>query len=141
MEPRAGSREELNTRCDALEGAYEFMLAYAAQGLSGDGEGHGAEIRRVLTRAADALVGLGAVVNAIIEQDGLQPPEAYHAFTGMLQRDADAAATIVRVVLAQKAISSQLVDNVNASIHIRTLLTDLFVIDEILRPQPAARPA
>ncbi len=140
MEPKAGSREALNARCNAIEGAYEFMLAYAAQGLPGD-EGHGGEIRRVLTGAADALAGLSAVVDAVVEEDGLQPPDTYRAFTAMLQRDADIAATILGVVLAQKSISSQLVDNVNASIHIRTLLTDLFVIDEILRPQPAAKPA
>jgi hypothetical protein len=141
MEPRTGLRDELKTRCDALEGAYEFMLAYAAQGLSGDSAGQGGEIRSLLTRAAEALSGLGAVVNTIVEQDGLQPPETYRAFTATLQRDADTAATILRLALAQKSISSQLVDNVNASIHIRTLLTDLFVIDEILRPQPAAQSA
>jgi hypothetical protein len=37
-------------------------------------------------------------------------------------------------VLAQPGISSQLVDNLNASIHLRALLTDLFLIDEIVRP-------
>ena len=30
-------------------------------------------------------------------------------------------------------ISSQMIDNVNASIHVRALLTDVFVIDEILK--------
>jgi hypothetical protein len=48
-------------RCETIEQAYEFMLAYAAQGLSGDA------------------------------------------------------------------------DNLNASIHVRALLTDLFLIDEILK--------
>jgi hypothetical protein len=28
-----------------------------------------------------------------------------------------------------------LIDNLNASIHLRALLTDLFLIDEILKPQ------
>jgi hypothetical protein len=37
------------------------------------------------------------------------------------------------LVLAQPAISSQLVDNLNASIHLRALLTDLFLIDEIAK--------
>ena len=37
------------------------------------------------------------------------------------------------MVLAQKWISSQLVDNLNASIHLRTLLTDIFLIDEALK--------
>ena len=32
-----------------------------------------------------------------------------------------------------KSISSQLVDNLNASIHLRTLLTDIFLIDETLK--------
>ncbi len=39
----------------------------------------------------------------------------------------------VELVLAQPAISSQLIDNLNASIHLRALLTDLFLIDEILK--------
>ena len=45
----------------------------------------------------------------------------------------------IDLVLAQRAISSQIVDNLNASIHLRALLTDLFLIDEILKglKQPA----
>ena len=45
-------------------------------------------------------------------------------------RDAQAA---LQLVLAQPAISSQLIDNLNASIHLRALLTDLFLIDEVLK--------
>jgi hypothetical protein len=36
-------------------------------------------------------------------------------------------------VLDRDAISSQLIDNLNASIHLRALLTDLFLIGEVLR--------
>ena len=50
-------------------------------------------------------------------------------------RDADAAQAGLRVVLAQANISSQLVDNLNASIHVRALLTDVFLIDELLKQQ------
>ena len=39
----------------------------------------------------------------------------------------------LELVLAQPAISSQLIDNMNASIHLRALLTDLFLIDEIVK--------
>ena len=39
----------------------------------------------------------------------------------------------MELVLAQPAISSQLIDNLNASIHLRALLTDLFLLGEILR--------
>ena len=40
---------------------------------------------------------------------------------------------VIHIVLAQPSISSQLVDNLNASSHLRALLTDLFLIGEILR--------
>jgi len=43
--------------------------------------------------------------------------------------------------MAQPSISSQLVDNLNASIHVRALLTDLFLIDEILKSRVADSPA
>ena len=45
------------------------------------------------------------------------------------------ARTAIELVLAQSSISSQLVDNLNASVHVRKVLTDLFLIDEILTPQ------
>ena len=38
----------------------------------------------------------------------------------------------MELVLAQPAISSQLIDNLNASIHLRALLADLFLVTEIL---------
>jgi hypothetical protein len=37
--------------------------------------------------------------------------------------------------MPQRSISSQVVDNLNASIHLRALLTDLFLIDEVLKGQ------
>ena len=45
----------------------------------------------------------------------------------------DATRAALRLVLAQQALSSQLIDNLNASIHIRALLTDIFLIDETLK--------
>jgi hypothetical protein len=36
------------------------------------------------------------------------------------------------LVLAQTAIGSQTIDNLNASIHLRALLADLFLVTEIL---------
>ena len=53
----------------------------------------------------------------------------------MLDRDARNSLAAVQLVLAQPAISSQLIDNLNASIHLRALLTDLFLIDEIFKLQ------
>ena len=56
----------------------------------------------------------------------------------VIDRDARDAQAAVQLVLAQPSISSQLVDNLNASIHLRALLTDLFLIDEVLKAQRQA---
>ena len=56
----------------------------------------------------------------------------------MLDRDAHDSLAALELVLAQPAISSQLIDNLNASIHLRALLTDLFLVGEILRSQSKA---
>ena len=67
------------------------------------------------------------------ERLGIQPTAPYDAFIAVIERDARSAQAAVQLVLAQPSISSQLVDNLNASIHLRALLTDLFLIDEVLK--------
>ena len=125
-------RDEFQRRCDAIEEAYEFMLAYAAQGVSSDA-GAGSQIREFLTRAARALTDLGGVLTAIIDGERLEPADRYRAFAGVLERDARDSLTAIELVLAQPSIGSQVIDNLNASMHLRALLTDLFLIDEVLK--------
>ena len=59
--------------------------------------------------------------------------DAYADFIAVLEQDARRTRAAFRLVLAQRALSSQLIDNLNASIHIRALLTDIFLIDETLK--------
>ena len=124
---------DLRSRIDTIEQAYEFMLAYAAQGISGDaGSQSGGQVREFLTRAADALTGLGDLYLTLVERQSLEPSR-YRPFGAVLDRDARDSLAAIDLVLAQPAISSQIVDNLNASIHLRALLTDLFLIDEVLK--------
>jgi hypothetical protein len=133
---------EIHARCNAVEECYEFMLAYAAQGLqTEEGSRAGGEIRAFLDRAVGALEGLAASCSTVVAQNRLEPAERYEAFVAVLDRDARDASAVLELVLAQPTISSQLIDNVNASSHVRALLTDLFLIGEIFRSQRApARP-
>jgi hypothetical protein len=55
----------------------------------------------------------------------------------MLENNVRDSLVAVELVLAQPAISSQLIDNLNASSHLRALLTDLFLIGEIVRTRAA----
>jgi len=130
------SADQLKQYVDTLEEAYEFCLAYAAQGVSGE-SGRGGQVREYLNRADAALNGLADLFLALVEERNLQPLERYRRFLDVLRQDASAAQAAIQMVLAQPAVSSPLIDNLNASIHLRALLTDVFIIDEILRPQIA----
>jgi len=123
---------ELSASCSVIEECYEFMLGYAGQGLPAEA-GRDGQVRDYLTRAAQALAGLEDVYAAVVRQGALAPAERYAAFQAVLARDARDSLAAVELVLAQPAIGSQLIDNLNASIHLRALLTDLFLIDEILK--------
>ena len=126
------STANLKTRIDTLEETYEACLGYAAQGVSG--ESAGGHIREALGRADAALSGLGDLLLTAVTERGLQPSERYRTFIEVLRRDASDAQAALQLVLAQQRISSQLVDNLNSSLHLRALLTDIFIIDEILNP-------
>ena len=129
------TNDELPQRIEAIETGYEFMLAYAAQGRDTDkGAAAGRNVREYLDRMVAALDGLGAVITAAAAAVDPQLPKASAAFFAAVDTDARVALAALRLVLARADISSQLIDNLNASIHLRALLTDLFVVDEALKP-------
>jgi hypothetical protein len=120
---------DLAHRIAEIEEAYEFMLAYAAQGHQRGREGD--HIRDFLKRVDAALDGIGAAAMAAAAAKGAEQ-ETVRAFVTTLEEDTRKARAEVRLALMQRAIGSQLVDNLNASIHLRALLTDLFLIDEAI---------
>ncbi len=127
---------DISDRCNTIEECYEFMLAYAAQGLPSDeGSQSGGQIREYLGRAVRAMSGLAESCATAFKQERLEPAQRYHAFFAVLEHDAHDSLAAVELVLAQPTISSQLIDNLNASIHLRALLTDMFLLSEIVKTQ------
>jgi len=132
-------QSEMLERCNTIEECYEFMLAYAAKGLpANEDSSQDEQIREFLQRAVNAIVGLAESYRLAVEDEGLEPAEKYHAFITVLDRDARDSLAAIELVLVQPSISSQLVDNLNASIHLRALLTDLFLMEEVLRQRLAS---
>lgn len=125
------ARGQLAARTDAIEEAYEFFLAHAAQGLQAE-VGAGTQIRQFLDKFDAAIAGLGEFFTSYIAGLGVDAAP-YRAFVGVIDRDAQDARAAVRMVLAQPVIHSQMIDNLNANVHVRALLTDLFLIEEILK--------
>ena len=136
--------DELKARIDTIEESYEFFLAFAAQGVSGEqATKSSGQVREFLQRSEAALPELADLFVKVVEEQPVDQPQHYQDFIRLLRRDATDASSAIRLVLAQRSISSQMVDNLNAMIHLRALLTDVFLIDEILSPRAtgAAPPA
>lgn len=144
------SRSELSERVDVIERGYEYLLAYAAQGRQDDA---GSEVRDTLTKMHAALAGLAEGLAARLAEDlaggsaeesreallkahpdaaEAAPPDAA-AFFDAFREDARKARGAIALVLSRPKISSLLVDNLNASIHLRALLTDIFLAEQALK--------
>lgn len=105
---------------DVVESGYEYLLAYAAQGRDSDRKSGGtSEVRETLAGISEAAANIV----------GMLAPEK-HDFAAVVVEDARKSLAAISVVIAQDKISSELVDNLNASIHLRALLTDLFLLSE-----------
>ncbi|MET0280691.1 MAG: hypothetical protein ABW278_06130 [Steroidobacteraceae bacterium] len=123
----------LAERIDVIERGYEYLLAYAAQGRQDDA---GTELRPTLTGMHAALTDMQGSIRAALT--GMPALSGVGDFTDAVERDVRVARGAIGLVLARESIASLLVDNLNASVHLRALLTDLFLLDQAVKP---ARPA
>ncbi len=118
---------DLARRNEDVESSYEFLLAYAAQGRQHD---QGTEARARLQVMARALDGLAMQVRAALETGPADREPGIAPYLAAVEHDAAVARGAIALVLRREAIPSLLVDNLNASVHLRALLTDLFLIEQ-----------
>ncbi|HEY5644559.1 MAG TPA: hypothetical protein VIS76_01330 [Pseudomonadales bacterium] len=111
----------MEAQIEVVETAYEFMLAYAAQGREDDVDGPGQKARTVLGDLDRALADLASTLNR---------QEPFHE---VVREDVAKTRKALGLALRSPRISSELVDNLNASMHLRAVLTDLFLISEAAR--------
>jgi hypothetical protein len=117
----------LAARIDTIERGYEYLLAYAAQGRQDDA---GTETRPTLVAMHAALGDIGALAAAELGSEGSTDVGDYLA---AVAQDARVARGAIALVLAGARVSSLLVDNLNASVHLRALLTDVFLLEQSLK--------
>lgn len=117
-------------RIEVIERGYEFLLAYAAQGRQDDA---GTEVRETLERMHLALTGMQGSLPAAFPK--LSSESGVHDFMETVEHDVRAARGAIALVLSRARVSSLLVDNLNASVHLRALLTDLFLIEQALKSE------
>ena len=133
--------EALQAHVDVVEETYEFCLAYAAKGVNVQmAVSNDRLVRERLEKMAATLGQLPEAFLALAEERGSPTGDRYEAFIDVMRRDSAAGRAAVQLVLAQTGITSQMVDNLNGMIHLRALLTDVFLLDEILRPDAVQAP-
>ena len=115
---------DLEESIEIIESGYEFLLAYAAQGRPAGAEtGPGPHARPTIEGMAAAMKFIAeALVNGRTD------------FEQVIAEDCRKAGGAIGYMLAQDKIGSEMVDNLNASIHLRAVLTDLFLYSEVLEP-------
>lgn len=128
------NKSKLRTSIDAIETGYEFMLAYAAQGrdFEATGGGAGPSIRGYLADMRQGLETLADDFEAEINDKVESGTNLFIDYIKVLRADAEKSQQAVDMVVALPSIGSQVIDNLNATIHIRALLTDMFLVDEAL---------
>ena len=115
-------------RIEVIERGYEYLLAYAAQGRQDDA---GTELRETLERMHEAMTHMQGSLRAAFANLPAVTGAAH--FTDAVERDVEVARGGLGVVLSRQHISSLLIDNFNASVHVRAMLTDLFLIEQALK--------
>ena len=112
---------------EAIESGYEFLLAFAAQGRPAQNEtGPGPHARPTIEGIAGAMKNIATSF-----------AESKDDFEQVIASDCRNAGAAMGFILKQEKIGSEIVDNLNASIHLRAVLTDLFLYSEALKPLDA----
>ena len=121
----AGPHGNLAACIETIERAYEYLLAYAAQGRRDDA---GTETRATFDALHAALGNVGPLARAAFAGSD----SSIAAYLEAVEHDARIARGAVALVMSRPRIGSLLVDNLNASVHLRALLTDVFLLDQAL---------
>jgi hypothetical protein len=120
--------DTVRAHIERIEEAYEFMLAYAAQGRADEGAGpDGAHIRTFLAQFDTAVAAILGELDALPGAGG-----EVAAFIDSFRADSAVMASVLRTMLAREQIGSEAVDNANGLIAVRSYLTGLFFIDKVL---------
>lgn len=117
---------KIRENIELVEEAYEYMLAYAAQGRADEGAGpDGAHIRTFLVQLNEATDNILAVMDDV---HAISPNSS--AFFEALKSDAATVKSVMSIMLGKDNVSSEMVDNANGLISVRSYLTALFFIDK-----------
>ncbi len=127
---------------DKMQAACDYLLAYAAQAHDSEASGEEGDlpVRHFLADLEFALLHVTAAsrMHMATLQADVEALQALESFSDQLEDDAACALKVLRIVSTAPLISSRLVNNLNASVHLRSVLADLLVVDETIQAHQRA---
>ena len=121
--------QQLRNSIDRIEDAYEFMIAYAAQGRRLETNDDGpSKIRAAISAFLISIQEIEATGLTKINEDA-------KAFEQRFIDDMLVVKNGLQLLEAKTSISSDMVDNTNALLSMRSFLTSIFFIDQVLLPE------
>lgn len=125
---------EFQDGVDRVEEAYEFMIAYAGQGIGREVPTQTTtDVQQRLEQLRDGLRDAIDAARRIPDEHELDGEDHYHNVLDELDREHDEADDIIELLIAQDKITSQQVDNINGMSVFQSVMMKLFFLDELTK--------
>lgn len=114
------------------EEAYEFMIAYAGQGIGREiPEKKSDDVREYIIQLEGALHDAHEAASAIGDTHEIDGAEQYEGMLADMAAELDEASTILDLLAAQDRVTSAQVDNINGMSVFQSVMMKLFFIDDL----------
>lgn len=114
------------------ERAYEFMIAYAGQGIGREVPTQDVkEIRNRLTDLREALDDALAAARRIPTEFDVEGEAHFTSVLDAMEDECDEATEVLDLLIAQDRITSQQVDNLNGMSVFQSVIMKLFFLEEL----------
>ena len=121
--------KKIRDSLEIIEESYEFLLTYGAQGRKHETEDKGpSKIRECLRLFENALEKIQDVDLSVFAND-------ISDFNKRFLDDLQVVRSILKSLLELPVITSDMIDNTNGLIVIRSVMTSLFFIDQAFLPK------
>ena len=116
------------------EEAYEYMIAYAGQGIGREVRiTQVDQIRQYLEQLVDGLEQAIEAAGKIPDEFSVDGEEYYEPVIEELERELIEAKDILNLLIQQERITSQQVDNLNGMSVFQSVLMKLFFLEEVTK--------
>lgn len=134
IDPRMSAVSEFQDGVERVEEAYEFMIAYAGQGIGREVQTRtSGDVREYLVQLSEGLEDALDAAGRIPAEFDLAGAAHYDGVLEEMAREREEANDVLELLAAQDRITSQQVDNINGMSVFQSVMMKLFFLDELTK--------